>query len=453
VTPKPATKLDLEAVRHLVELDNPLFHREADKVQRGITRWMPRDIEPVLRLWARAEPEGDYRYEVPYGALPERRPLQALSPAARAWLRDYQQEAAERLLAWDCGVVVAPCGAGKTAIGIGVLQSVMRTGTGLVLVHTSELQRQWVARLKDKGLKGIAIKGAAALDAALKARGYDSSCPPEVWVVTVQTWRLVAERGVRFEAVIVDECHHVPSRTFTDLLPSLWFGCVYGLTATPVRKDGMHVVMPAMLGPVRYEVSRSMLTRTGATIIPQVVRVDTGAYCASSEYGAMIAELAEQPTRNALIAAQVMRFRMVSKLPQLVLTSLVSHTTALARALWDVPTRVITGEHSATARAEALAAISEGRADVLIATQLADEGLDLPMLGAVHFALPARGDGRDEASGGIIEQRAGRVCRPWPGKAQAVVYDYVDDDSLLLSQWRSRQKVYRRLGWPVGGGA
>jgi superfamily II DNA or RNA helicase len=443
---KTCTRAEFEAVRHLVELDNPLFSREMDKVQRGITRWMPRDIEPVLRLWEAIEPQDGLCYAVPFGALPEAVGGE-LAPAAAAWLRDYQQTAARRLLAWDCGVVVAPCGAGKTAIGIGVLQSMGPASRALVLVHTSDLQRQWVARVGAVGLRAVGPTGAAKLGEALRDR------EATVVVATVQSLRLVPTVSTYFGTVMVDECHHVPSRTFTDLLPRLSFGRVYGLTATPVRKDGMHVVMPAMLGPVRYEVSRDMLTRTGATLVPQVVRVDTGAYCMSSEYGQMIAELAEQRGRNAIIASKVRRFRDNCLLPQLVLTSLVQHTVLLAETLNGLRVRIITGESTTKQRGETLAAVATGGVDVLIATQIADEGLDLPMLAAVHFALPARGDARHEETGGIIEQRAGRVCRPWPGKAQAVVYDYVDDDSLLLSQWRSRQKVYRRLGWPVGGGA
>jgi superfamily II DNA or RNA helicase len=70
---------------------------------------------------------------------------------------------------------------------------------------------------------------------------------------------------------------------------------------------------------------------------------------------------------------------------------------------------------------------------------LADEGLDVPGLCAVHLAAPSRAAGR-------IEQRVGRIMRPAAGKGQPVVYDYVDDDSLMLSQWRSRWKVYKSIG-------
>jgi superfamily II DNA or RNA helicase len=85
-------------------------------------------------------------------------------------------------------------------------------------------------------------------------------------------------------------------------------------------------------------------------------------------------------------------------------------------------------------RDAAFARVRAGEAKVLIATQLADEGLDLPELVAVHLVAPCR-------AGNRVIQRIGRVMRASSGKARPVVYDYVDNMSLLQSQWRSRRKA------------
>jgi len=427
-------------LRDIVEMENPLYVDAIGKAAKGITKWVPRDIPPYLRLWVRDGPA----YLVPWGAHPRRAPA-SLSPDAD-WLRPYQREAAQALLDWDCGVVLAPCGAGKTAIGVGVLQS-LREGLSLVLVHTSELRRQWVERLKDKGISALSVSGARELQTCFDL----GPMLDGVLVATVQSWRDVRRCPLRFACVIVDECHHVPSKTFTDLLPMLDAERVYGLTATPVRKDGMQVVMPAYLGPTRYEVDRRSLVEGGQTLVPRVSRVDTGAYTMSSEFGEMVAELTVHRHRNGLIVAKVKELAAACPLPQLVLTSRVDHAELLGAdlAAAGIEARVVVGKVGKAARAAALGDIETGRARVLVATQLADEGLDLPMLWAVHLTLPARGDTSEGDTGGIIEQRAGRVCRPWNGKTKALVIDYVDDDSLMISQWRSRHKVYRRLGWPV----
>lgn len=90
----------------------------------------------------------------------------------------------------------------------------------------------------------------------------------------------------------------------------------------------------------------------------------------------------------------------------------------------------------------------EKQIDVLIATQLAREGLDLPHLSVGHMAMPKRGDSVGGKNGASVEQEIGRIMRPDPenpGK-KAVWYDYVDDRvGVLRSQYYSRRSVYKRL--------
>lgn len=86
--------------------------------------------------------------------------------------------------------------------------------------------------------------------------------------------------------------------------------------------------------------------------------------------------------------------------------------------------------------------------DVLIATQLAREGLDLPHLSVGHMAMPKRGDSAGSKNGASVEQEIGRIMRPDPDNPnkQAIWYDYVDDRiGILKSQYYSRRSVYKRL--------
>ena len=78
---------------------------------------------------------------------------------------------------------------------------------------------------------------------------------------------------------------------------------------------------------------------------------------------------------------------------------------------------------------------------MLVATQLADEGLDMPSLDALILAVPQRNPGR-------LEQRVGRVSRSAPGKAAADVYDLVDG-GWAGKLWWARRKVYLRLGCAI----
>lgn len=92
--------------------------------------------------------------------------------------------------------------------------------------------------------------------------------------------------------------------------------------------------------------------------------------------------------------------------------------------------------------------VREGRVDILYATQLAREGLDISHLTVGHMATPKRGDTGNSRSGAAVEQEIGRIMRPDPGNPdkRAVWYDYVDYEvGVLKSQYHSRRKTYRRL--------
>ena len=403
-------------------LPNPEWAKQERLLASGHKRWRDPKVPKEIRLH-RPAPGG---FLVPAGVVSERWPIQVL----RDWpghLRDYQREACDALREWDCGVLVAPCGGGKTEVGVGVLGSFV--GCRLVVVHTVDLARQWVARCTLRGLPAVLATGSAAW---VKALSLDS-----IIVTTVQTLSRAADVGA-WACVIVDEAHHVPASTYTALLARLKWACIYGLTATPDRADGMTAAMLAWLGPIRYTVDRGLLQSEGNTVLPAIVRVDTGAFCESSDFGDMVGELTTNQARNALIARTV---RAHGSWPQMVLTSRVEHAECLAVMLSGLEAggRVAVMTGSTKGREAILDDARAGRVDVLIATQLADEGLDVPGLCAVHLAAPSRAAGR-------IEQRVGRIMRPAAGKGVPVVYDYVDDDSLMLSQWRSRWKVYRSIG-------
>ena len=352
-------------------------------------------------------------------------------------LRGYQRDA---LAAWwkrKAGIIVAPCGAGKTAIG---LTAVLHLPTpALVLVHTGDLLRQWKERAEALGIPCTTIaEGLGPRRARLV-------------IATMQTLSMwprhqLAEWGAGFGLIIVDEAHHVPCATLTDVLYELPGRYRLGLTATPTRADGLTPILLGHMGPVRAEVSRQALAEAGAIIVPRVERIVTAwEPDAETDYVQMITDATEDDARNIqiadLAATAVKAGRHV-----LIQTERVEHAKALSRLISDrhgLGSVAVYGALGAKARALALSQVASGACPILIATQLADEGLDLPILDTLILGVPQRNAAR-------LEQRVGRIARPAPGKVDAIVYDLLDGGLAARLQW-ARLKVYRMMGCAVSG--
>lgn len=352
-------------------------------------------------------------------------------------LRGYQREA---LAAWwrhRSGIIVAPCGAGKTAIG---LTAVLHLNTpALVLVHTGDLLRQWKERAEALGIPTITIAEGLGPQRA------------RLVIATMQTLSMwprhqLAEWGAGFGLVIVDEAHHVPCATLTDVLYELPGRYRLGLTATPTRADGLTPILLGHMGPIRAKVSRQALVAAGAIIVPRVERVATAwTSPEDTEYVQMITDATEDEERNIqiadLAATAVQAGRHV-----LIQTERVEHAKALSRLIGDrhgLGSVAVYGALGGKARALALSQVASGACPILIATQLADEGLDLPILDTLILGVPQRNAAR-------LEQRVGRIARPAPGKADAIVYDLLDGGLAAGLHW-ARLKVYRMMGCQVSG--
>lgn len=343
-------------------------------------------------------------------------------------LRDYQRSALE---AWTgCGVIVAPCGAGKTAIGSAAIAS--RRTPALVLVHTRDLVRQWVERLQDSH---------SAPEVGIVGGGKDERSA-DVVVATLQTlarWPFdeLIEWGKGRGLVVVDECHHIPAATFGAVMLGLGGRERLGLTATPERADGLEGLITDHLGPVCHRIEAHHLQASGATLTPEIriLHTEWEADPLDKPYQRRRA-LATDSGRNWLIwdavRSQVEQGRRV-----LVLCDLKQHCRDLAAACGGV---AVTSDLTAKQRRKAFAGLRSGAVGALFATSLADEGLDLPELDTVILAAPCGLVGK-------VEQRIGRALRPADNKGRPLVIDLVDKFGPFQGYARRRAKLYRQRGW------
>ncbi len=345
-------------------------------------------------------------------------------------LREYQTRAVDETKRCGSGVLVGPCGCGKTVMGCALLSHWKQPAA--VIVHTKELLTQWRDSVRrflsvEPGLVGA---GDATLSGAVNVALVQSlTAKPE----------LLDDLTRRTGLVLLDECHHAPAATFTDVLQAFPAVVRYGLSATPTRADGLTTFMTAVIGPYRAIVTHRELEAAGVRVVPDIRFIRTGArvWNVIEDWPGAMRALAENGARNRLIC-ELARDAVNEGRTVLLLAGLVDHVEYLGGELGSVA-RVLHGRMKQKAREGALQDVREGKASVLIGTQIADEGLDLPALDTLVLAAPSRSPGR-------TEQRVGRTLRNIEGKRRPVVYDLVDEHPVLYGQARNRFfEAYRQL--------
>lgn len=366
--------------------------------------------------------------------------LPALEDIHDVSLRPYQQKALSAICSGVQGTVLMPCGGGKTVVGLGAI-SAIRQPT-LVIVHTHDLLDQWREQLAI--FLGV-VAGAVT-------EGQVDLAP--ITVATVQTLvRMDGEKledlGQKFGCVIVDEAHHVPASTFRTVLAHLPARYRFGLTATPERDDGLTRLLDLCVGPRLFEIGQADLVRLGHLMRPEVRPLYSSFsfnYEGSQDHERCMRALIADKERNRLIVDRVVDDARAGCLV-LVLSGRVEHCRRLDRLIRDrgVRVKLLTGAVDRSDRREILDAFRRGLVPVVVASTVADEGLDVPRLDRIVLAYPGRAKGR-------TTQRLGRLMRPHSGKKPPVLYDVVDPlVPALLSQFAERRRLYTRLtGRKVG---
>lgn len=432
--------------RQLVEtltLPNPQW---VEKQRMG--RWLG-GTEPTLRCYESAGCDGLYiprgfirqliqlsrRHAVPFKIFDHRLRLPPVDFCFTGRLKPFQQSAVSKMHQKEFGTLAAVTGAGKTVMALKL--AALRRQPTLVVVHTKDLAMQWVERIEQ--FLGIP---ADAVGMFGDGRRHLGRC---ISVGLVQTlYRCAEEICPHIGHLIVDECHRIPSRTFTEAVTHFNTRFMLGLSATPWRRDGLSKLIFWHLGDTRHRIDKAPLVHSGDLIDARVVIRETGFkpyFDPVNEYSKMLTELVSDDERNRLIAADVASEVDKSRGSCLVLTNRKAHCETL-RALLKykhaVCAEMLTGDCSSEQRREALSKINQGQTQVLIATgQLIGEGLDCRALATLFLATPVKFSGR-------VLQYLGRILRPAPGKKKAKVYDYVDIQvGPLQAAARSRQRVYR----------
>jgi len=327
----------------------------------------------------------------------------------------------------------------NTVMGLGAIAR-LRT-PALILVHTIDLADQWMGELRR--LLGI--------EPGLVGGGKENIAP--VTVALVQTlvrweWAKIDAFLEQFGLLIADECHHLPASTFRTIIDRAPARYRLGLTATPEREDGLGPMLDLYFGPPLVTVTHEELRAAGVLSQATVRVVETDfdyPYDDIDDYAPMLTALAHDPARNALLVRTIAREAHAGH-TCLVLSGRVEHCMILRAALegGGVRAEVLTSGVKRKVRKALLDGARSGEIRVLIATSLADEGLDVPRLSRAFLTFPARAKGR-------AIQRLGRLMRLHDAKTGAVLFDFVDSQiPILKKHYLERRKAFAAvLGIPV----
>ncbi|SMF87968.1 DNA excision repair protein ERCC-3 [Paenibacillus uliginis N3/975] len=341
-------------------------------------------------------------------------------------LRDYQQEAAEAFRdsggKGGSGVLVLPCGAGKTVIGMAAMRE-LQCET-LILTSNTTSVRQWMSELQEKtSLQSSDI-------------GEYTGQRKEVRPVTVATYQILTHRHNKEDElrhmklfnerswglIIYDEVHLLPAPVFR-ATADIQATRRLGLTATLVREDGREHDVFSLIGPKRYEMPWKTLEEKGwiATVDCAEVRVPmTDSLKEQCHYAGTREQYrlaSENPAKMDVVKRLLERH---SGAQTLIIGQYLNQLDSISREM-DIP--LISGQMPQHQRNELYAAFRRGDQRILVVSKVANFAVDLPDASVAIEISGSFGSRQEEA------QRLGRILRPKAGDNKAYFYALVSQDS------------------------
>ena len=350
-------------------------------------------------------------------------------------LRDYQQYATEAFWSGGSGVIVLPCGAGKTIVGAAAMAKA--ESTTLILVTNTVAGRQW----RDELLRRTTLTG--------NEIGEYSGEKKEIKPITIATYQVVTRKtkgeyralelfdSRDWGLIIYDEVHLLPAPVFR-MTSDLQSRRRLGLTATLVREDGREGDVFSLIGPKRYDAPWKELEMAGyiATAECIEVRVDMDAE------ERMLYATAQPRDRYRIAAQAAAKLRAVDTIlarhPQqaLIIGGYVDQLKELGAHL-DAP--VIDGSTSTAKRERLFQQFRDGTLPVLVVSKVANFSIDLPEAALAIQVSGTFGSRQEEA------QRLGRLLRP--KEEEALFYSLVTRDSLDADYAVHRQRFLAEQGY------
>ena len=353
-------------------------------------------------------------------------------------LRPYQQQAVDGFWDGGSGVVVLPCGAGKTLVGAGAMAAAK--ATTLILVTNTVSARQWKQELLErttltedeigeysgarKEIRPVTIATYQVL--TLKRKG----AYPHLDLLDARDWGLV----------VYDEVHLLPAPIFR-MTADLQARRRLGLTATLVREDGREADVFSLIGPKRYDAPWKDIEAQGYIAPADCVEVRV----TLTDAERMAYATAEADDRYRLASCSPVKLGVVRELverhrgePTLIIGQYLDQLHELSEQL---DADLITGETPVKQRQELFADFREGRSSLLVVSKVANFSVDLPEASVAIQVSGTFGSRQEEA------QRLGRVLRPKGDGRTAHFYTVVTRDTVDAEFAAHRQRFLAEQGY------
>jgi DNA excision repair protein ERCC-3 len=426
VSQEPAILAEATKHRKIAELLDGRISQTAFKIQpwaRGQVK------QELLKLGWPAEDFAGYTPGTPH----------EIALTDGTWhIRDYQTQAVDKFWQGGSGVVVLPCGAGKTIVGAAAM-AVAKTNT-LILVTNTVSARQWKAEL---------LKRTTLTEDEI---GEYSGSVKEIKPITIATYQILTTKRKSEYAhlsllnandwglIIYDEVHLLPAPIFK-MTADLQARRRLGLTATLVREDGKEGDVFSLIGPKRFDAPWKEIEAQGY-IAPAAcfeIRIDL------PEEERLNYAMANQEDRYRIAATSPMKIDVIKKLlakhagePTLIIGQYLDQIHTIADAL-DMP--MITGETPVDERERLFELFRTGAITALVVSKVANFSIDLPEASVAIQISGSYGSRQEEA------QRLGRLLRPKVDGRTASFYTLISRDTVDQDFAQNRQRFLAEQGY------
>lgn len=361
-------------------------------------------------------------------------------------LNKKQEKAMNELLKYDTGILCAATGFGKTVVSAKIISN-LKMNT-LIIVNRNNLLEQWKEKLSyflNINKKEIGQIGASKenLNGKLDVASFQSLFKKDNLEELIKVYGLV----------IIDECHHVAAYSFEKVLKAVRSKYVYGLTATPTRKDGWHKIIYMQCGDIRVRVSNRELKQNKEMEHEVIVKKTNYKYIPTEEkdkiqISEILNDMCHNTFRNSIIIEDIKKSIEEGRIP-IVLTERVEHLNILKESLekLEIPITIYKGQIGKKKTKEIQEIIKEADKNhtsrIILATSSSiGEGFDDSRLDTLFLTMPVSWKGR-------IIQYVGRLHREHEGKEKVIVYDYVDNMKVLEKMYNRRLKGYKIAGYEI----